>query len=221
MHRDLRVVGAGLDDEVAVAAHRVDDVAGEVGEVHQRLGASRGEPEPVVEQRRPEADSEGQPVRGDVERLTGVVRRGERGAADGAVTDRAPGGELAGGDGPVLQQRAQPVDVRGGDVERGEVQVRLHRRGDAGLVGAVERHHRLGPAGRAGVAPGAGDGTHGDRGHPGRPDAESTEQTAAADVLAGHRTPQPAAAAASCDSGSPSASTARASSCRCGSATVS
>ncbi len=75
--------------------------------------------------------------------------------------------------------------------------------------------------GAAGVAPGAGDGTDRDGGHPGRPDAEGAEETAAADVLAGHRTPQPAAAAASCDSGSPSASTARASSCRCGSATVS
>ena len=48
MHRDLRVIGAGLDDEVAVAAHRLEVVAREVGERDERLGEAVRDAEAVA-----------------------------------------------------------------------------------------------------------------------------------------------------------------------------
>jgi hypothetical protein len=65
VHRHLRVVGAGLDAQVAAAAVGVERVAGEVREVHQGLGALARQAEPglavLLEQRRPESDGQGQP----------------------------------------------------------------------------------------------------------------------------------------------------------------
>ena len=48
VHRDLRVVGAGLDDEVAVAARRVEVVAREVGELDEARREPVREAEPVA-----------------------------------------------------------------------------------------------------------------------------------------------------------------------------
>ena len=60
VHRHLRVVGAGLDAEVAARARRVEVVAEERREVLQRRRPAVGQPEPVVEQGRPEADGDRQ-----------------------------------------------------------------------------------------------------------------------------------------------------------------
>ena len=53
MHRDLRVVGAGLDDQVAVAAGRVELVAREVGEPDEAGREPLGEAESVAGGARP------------------------------------------------------------------------------------------------------------------------------------------------------------------------
>ncbi len=80
VHRDLRIVGAGLDAQVAVGPGRVEVVG---REVRQPLAAPRaagrrarsGPCRLVAEQRGPEAEGDGQPGRRQPDRLAGVVRR--------------------------------------------------------------------------------------------------------------------------------------------------
>ena len=48
VHRDLRVVGAGLDAQVPAAAGRVELVAGERRQVGERLRPALGQPEAVA-----------------------------------------------------------------------------------------------------------------------------------------------------------------------------
>ncbi len=141
VHRHLRVVGAGLDDDVATGARRVEVVAEEAGQLAQRLGPPVGQPEPVVEQARAVADRHGEVTRREVERLTGVLRHVPRPPADDAAgcrlgAQRHPLGRR----GPPGEQVAQRVAVVGDDVERHEVQPVLGRRGDAGLPLTAEGH---------------------------------------------------------------------------------
>ena len=82
VHGDLRVVGAGLDDEVAVGARGIEVVGREVGQLDERLGEPGGEPEPVArraaaprEQRPPEPEREREPGGREADRLAGVVGR--------------------------------------------------------------------------------------------------------------------------------------------------
>ena len=125
-------------------------------------GRLPAEAEPAVEQRRPEADGQRQVRRGQVERLAGVAGRRVVAAADGAVRDdllarRHPAGRV----GPRLQQLPQLLAVLRGDVEGREVQVRLGRGDDPGLVLPVEAdgvHRRLGAARRL-VDPDPGGGS--------------------------------------------------------------
>ena len=79
MHRDLRVVGAGLHAQVALGARRVEVVAREVRQRLERRRAPVGEaeavaPRGVAEQPGTEAEGDRQPARGQAERLAGVVR---------------------------------------------------------------------------------------------------------------------------------------------------
>ena len=153
VHRHLRVVGAGLDAEVAVRAELVEVVAREVRQLLERRGTPVGQPEPVLavlvdEQRRPEAERDRQPGRRQTDRLAGVVGRQVVGAVE--RTDRSGGAAARhplGGVGPRLQQLDQVLARRRRDVERREVQPVLGRGGDPGLVGAPERVGALGPLG--------------------------------------------------------------------------
>ena len=148
VHGHLRVVGTGLDAEIAVRPLRVERVHREVRQRAERRGLPVGQAEAVLavvgaEQRRPEAEGDRQPVRREPDRLAGVVGRGVGGALD--RTDRARG--LAGGHPlgrvrPLLEQGDEPVAVVGGDVEHREVQPVLGRGDDAGLVLPPERVRR-------------------------------------------------------------------------------
>ena len=91
VHGDLRVVGAGLDAEVAAGPRRVEEVAREVRQLAQRVGLPVGDAEAVAavgvaEQRRAEAEGDRQAARRQVERLAGVVGRQAYVAVDGAGT---------------------------------------------------------------------------------------------------------------------------------------
>ncbi|CAB4914100.1 unannotated protein [freshwater metagenome] len=146
VHGHLRVVGAGLDAQVPAADRRVDQVAGEAGQLDQRRGLPVGDAEPVrpvggAEQGGPEPDGQRQPGRRQTQRLAGVVRR--RVLVAPHRTDRAgvlPPGHPPGGRRPVLQQADEGVPVVGDDVEGDEVQPVLGGGHDAGLVVAVELH---------------------------------------------------------------------------------
>ena len=50
MHRDLRVIGTGLNGQIAAAASHVEPVAGERGQVDERRRTLLPEAEPAVEQ---------------------------------------------------------------------------------------------------------------------------------------------------------------------------
>ena len=145
-------------------------------------------------------------------RLAGVGRRREA-AARVAAADRPVLGHVAGCRRPVLEQGDESGPLGRRDVVRREVQVTLHRRGDAGLVVAVERDPA---AGLRTVAGGRGGGQP--AGHPDRAESAGTrEQVPAAQAAGGAHT----AAAVSWDSGSPRPSTTRLSSRRAASSTVS
>ena len=148
VHRDLRVVGAGLDDEVAVGARGVEVVGREVREVDEPVGQPVREAEPVDGPRRPGPTNSDRPkpnviVRpagGQVHRLARVVGRrvvrpdgGPNGPAD------RPCGEPRRDRRPAPQELDQLVARRRREVERREVQPVLRGRDDAGLVHARER----------------------------------------------------------------------------------
>ncbi len=145
MHGHLRVVAAGLDAEVAARGLRDERLAGEARQVDERGGAAVGDAEAVDavggrEQRRAEAERDGEAGGRQVERLARVVGRGVVRSVDRSERARGSARRHARGRGaPVLEERdeARAVDV--GDVERGEVQAVLGGRRDPGLVRAVER----------------------------------------------------------------------------------
>lgn len=244
VHRDLRVVRARLDAQVAAAAGRVEIVAGELRQIDERLRAPVLEAEPPLgEQGGTEADGQGEPGRLEPQRLAGVVRWCFGETAVRPVADRVTVRHALGGPRPLLEQRDQLGPVLRRHVERGEVQPVLDGGGDTGLVHTVERHRGAAVRGRHGVVL----RTHrGDRAT-GRDRAECQPGTAPAEqrtarrgaaaggvrlggarvgdvrpggvlALLGHDRCLPAryfvTAAASCDSGSASALTASDSSLR-------
>ena len=100
VHRDLRVVGAGLDAQVAVAARRVEVVAREVRQPDEAAAAAgrrgrtgRRRRRRVREQRPPEPERDRQAGRRQAERLAGVVGRrvvrGRRSAPTGPAASPA------------------------------------------------------------------------------------------------------------------------------------
>ena len=111
-----------------------------------RTGPARRRPE----QRRAEAEGEGEPRRRQAERLAGVVRRRLGHAADRADRARRPGPAVIRAAAAVhsCSSATSSAAVVGDDVEGDEVQPVLGRGGDAGLVLAVERH-RAGGRGRS------------------------------------------------------------------------
>lgn len=153
VHGDLRVVRARLDAEVAAAAGRIQVVARELGQLHQGPGLLVLQPEAPVEQRGAEADGEGEPGGLEAEGLAGVVRRGLREAAVGAVADLGAGRHALGRPGPVLEELDQLGAVGRRHVEGREVQPVLDGGGDTGLVRAVEGNGRSAVGDRYGGVP--------------------------------------------------------------------
>src|SRR6185437_3722439 len=74
VERDLRVVRAGLDAQVAVAAGGIQRVSRQCRKVGECGRALSGQAESVVEEGRPESDRHGEPRRAEVEGLAGVDR---------------------------------------------------------------------------------------------------------------------------------------------------
>ena len=138
MERDLRVVGAGLDAEVAARLRRIELIALELGEVDQLGRALRGEPVAVVEDARAESERQREPGRSEPSCLARVIRWSELAARVGG---RGVTGAVARGGGrPGGQEIAHVGRVRGREVEAREAQMVLLRRHDPGLMRAVERH---------------------------------------------------------------------------------
>ena len=142
MEGDLRVVGAGLDAEVAAASApgraRRRRTRGSVGE-RRRPRAAEAEavasnsvgPKPNVTVSRPAAGRAPRRCRRRRQQVAGSPSP----TGSPAVIARPPSSTRAAG------RAARPASRRD-DVERGEVQPVLRRRGDAGLVRAVERDRR-------------------------------------------------------------------------------
>ncbi len=142
VHGDLRVVGAGLDAQVAVAAARGRGCRpGSAAARAATAGCRSSRPNRSLpsfsNRRRPEAEGEGQPGRRCRPRASPVSLGGasygvgqcSRRPSSPAVICRAAAVHS-------LQQRDQRLARVGGDVEGGEVQPVLRGRGDAGLVRA-------------------------------------------------------------------------------------
>ena len=136
MERDLGIVRAGLDAQVAARAGRVELVARERGQRAQAGGPALLQPE-ALEDARPEADGDREPPRAEADGLAGVGGRHLGRALDGAR--RLPGGHPPRRVGPRAQELAQIRGALGGEVERAEHEPRLRGRRHAGLMRALER----------------------------------------------------------------------------------
>ena len=153
VHGDLRVVGAGLDAQVAVAAGGVERVVGERGQRLERGRPAGGEAEAILAVAvnsvgpKPAVTVSRDGVQ--AERLAGVLRRAvlvARAAAAADLRARPPSRRR-----PRVQVRSRSAQVGARRARRAgrsrEVQAVLDRRGDAGLVAAV----RTAPTGSAGA----------------------------------------------------------------------
>ena len=185
---DLGVVGAGLDQQVAVGLGGVELVAGEGGhallENRRHLG---GQAEAVLaigvdEQALAHAEGDGQTVGLVTPGFAGVLGR-QLLVGAGLAPDELAGGHLLGGHGPVGQEGFQLLDVGGGDVEgRGE-HVVLGGGGDPRLVVAAEGVGREdGLLGSLGGLPGTPTGDTG-QARERSPQARAGEHGAAAGSL--------------------------------------
>lgn len=112
----------------------------------------------VIEEPGTEPESDTECCRREPLRLSRVVRRGLRVAADRpGRTDFTTLRHAGGGIRPVLEQGDQIGTIRARHhVERGEVQVLLHRSGDARLVRTEKLIHRIGGVVRRGGSLAAG-----------------------------------------------------------------
>ena len=134
---DLGVVGAGLHRQIATVQARVQVVPVERGQIGERRGPPRGEPETVTEQRRSQPDGDGQAGGAQPVGLPGI---GGRLHVD-LWLHRADGLALLqhrGRGRPARQQRLQiGAPGAGGQREGHEHGVTLWRRGDSALVGLI------------------------------------------------------------------------------------
>ena len=137
VHGDLRVVGAGLDAEVAAAAAPGRGRRrGSAGRSRSAAGRRSARPNRSSNSVGPKPDGQGEVARREVERLAGVVRRRLRGPPPTAPPGRPrrrPSSARRRAVQPVSSRRSSAAVV-GDDVERDEVQPVLRRRDDAGLV---------------------------------------------------------------------------------------
>src|SRR5581483_5138527 len=141
---DLRVVGAGLDGEIAVRPLGLELVAGKARERTQGLRTREAE---ALEERGAEAERQRQARGTQADCLAGVDRRAERvGRLAHALAGAHPGGRVR----PGPEQFAELRRPRVENVERGEVEALLRRRRDPRLVLPVKGDDPLGSAVAAG-----------------------------------------------------------------------
>jgi hypothetical protein len=134
---DLRVVSADLDSQVSAADRRSERVGAEGWQVDQLSWPVFREAEPVAvaEQRRAEAEGHRQVRRAQPERLARIAARLRPGLHRTDCLARRHQGRRPR---PGAHQLAQVGHGRTDQVKRGELQVRLRGRRDAGLMFAVE-----------------------------------------------------------------------------------
>jgi len=154
MESHLRIVGAGLDRQIAAAAGVEQLIAVEARQVHQRRRPLRRQAVAIlsIPDEQPGAEAEGyrQPRRRQTQRLAGIGA-GNRGiVAD--RTRRLAAGHPGGSIGPPAQEHDQVITLRRPEVEHAKIGVALHRCRDAALVLAPKR---LGCARRAVIGSGA------------------------------------------------------------------
>ena len=196
-HR-VGVLGLDAQQQVAVAALGVQAVVrARKGMVDQLARAARGEPVALVEQRRADADDDGEVVRRRVRpeqagvgrRVGGVARLGRPALHEAGDLVRELAHQL-GQLGAVAREHGE----RGHQPRRGR---RLER--DAGLVGAGEGHEAR--AGRAPVAVGAAPAAGRQEAAAHRHAARPGEERAPRDAAPGHERPSaPGTSARSSDS---------------------
>lgn len=169
VHRNLRVVRAGLHAEIAAGDPRFNEV---VDHLRQRLELLRqlpGEAEaidPVLREKQAaaEAEGEGEPGGAVIGGLAGVSRRSQRVAVEGPAGRHLQAHhEPAGRIGPVFQQLDQILArLTVHHVEGGEVQLVLGGGGDTALALAMEGVLQI----FQGVAAAPGDGGASEEAHP-------------------------------------------------------
>ena len=135
VERHLGVVGTGLDADVATGQCRVEGVPGEGRQVDQRRRPRCSQPEPVVEERRPKSDGEGETGRLQVQGLAGVGWGSEGSSGPGQGPSCR---QLFGRVGPFGEQCGQTGSTGCRHVKGSEDHPGLLRCGDTGLVGSVE-----------------------------------------------------------------------------------
>ena len=132
MERRQRIVGAGLNRQIAAGARRDQSIAVEPRQLDERRRAPRRQAEAVLavldENPGAKLEGQGQPGRHRAERLAAVAARRRR------LAGRHPGRGL----GPGAQQPNQAVPPCGEEVEGGEAAVTLRRRRDPALMFAPE-----------------------------------------------------------------------------------
>ncbi len=137
VERDLVVVGGGLNHEVATGPALLELIPGKLGEGRERLGPLCRQPEPTVKQSGPDTKRHREARGVEPPRLAGGARRRVSRAGG---RRRPPRGEVCALLGPDFQQVPELRGVSGGDIEGGDKGELSLRRGDPGLVGAVECH---------------------------------------------------------------------------------
>jgi hypothetical protein len=132
----VRLVGREGEQQVPVGLSRVEAVVGQVRHPDQLLGPAVGQPEAVVEQRRPDAEGDGQAVGPPVRAEDAGLGRRVGGVAP---LRRVALHQGAGRVGEVAQAPGQAGPILADQVEGGQ-QAEVGRRGvDAGLVRAEEQ----------------------------------------------------------------------------------
>ena len=156
---DLRIVGAGLHEEIAARSRGNQLVAGEMRQIDEGRRPLRAQAVAVdavlLEQAEAEAEGHGQARGRQIQHVGGIGLR--RVVALAGYLDRLALAQRRGGVGPLAQQRLDVGALGGREVEDGDIGVSLRRGDDAALMLAPERLARLGrfarPAGRRAPEP--------------------------------------------------------------------
>ena len=143
---DLRIVGAGLDQEIAAGSRRDQLVAGEMRQIDKGRRPLRAKSVAVgpvlLEQPEAEAEGHGEARRRQVEHVVGIGLRCV--VALAGNLDRPALAQRRSGFGPLAQQLFHIGALGGREVEDGDIGVRLRRGDDAALMRAPEGLCRLG-----------------------------------------------------------------------------
>ena len=185
VHHHVRVARAQLDDQVAAALSRVQDIVGERKHRREPGRQPGGQPVAVIEQGGSHGDGHGEAVGHHGRPEHAGIRRCSFDADGRRITAC---GQEPGSGGDRLEQVDQFAAALGGDVERDHRGLALRLRQDARLVPAVEGHRwqqpRLGVlqrdlAGGSGPGSPVGEPAGRARHRPGRARARAQQERAA------------------------------------------